>query len=579
MEGKEKEVDSAKGSGKKVHFAWVFILVFIILMATFAPAIRDVVVDKDGGDHENSDTDKDDTIDYDEDEKSSQPSKKEFIDSLKGSATDYFQKRIETDPDELVFDDVWSIEAAVYYNGKEEGQGDGANATFSFSFDEALRNALDSSFIGYDLEEVLVRVTITSPIEHSFVIHDGEGKELYEDLLAIRELDKDLILEKIEEGKAYLLRMIDEGSHGAHKYYYAPSDGFEDVVHTIYTSSLVYSLLMIYDREKDEDLWDHILNCSEFILSMQNTDPDSKRYGAFHYSYDLDEEEKEKKFVVGTTSKTIYTLLELYNRLGDDKYLEAAIIGANWLLTMQNPDGTMTSYTKYRDGSWYHSTGVSLLYNGQVLSALSRMYHTTRTQKFFDGAEAIASYLSGRVDSEGCYLGDDYRVPNPISSSWVVLSLFDFYKASLDERYLDLVLNCSKDLLGRQITDEDDIQDFGRWRGTSYSSGNGWLNEVMVEIYRFTLDQDIDDCEAYKDAIIKVTRWLIQNTYSTSNSFDLEVPDKALGGLIRNYDFGYMEVRTDSVCHGVNAYVAMVDHLDDGILLSVPDHELETLRP
>lgn len=72
----------------------------------------------------------------------------------------------------------------------------------------------------------------------------------------------------------------------------------------------------------------------------------------------------------------------------------------------------------------------------------------------------------------------------------------------------------------------------------------------------------------HKDSI-KVTWWIIQNTYSEENTFFLKWPQKAIGGSFWNYENRY--VRTDSVCHAVNAYVGIINDLEDGLLLSIPE--------
>ena len=368
---------------------------------------------------------------------------------------------------------------------------------------------------------------------------------------------KELIAQKIEEGKEYLLRMMDREIYGVHKYYYPLDDHFEKRLHTIYTSSTLYTLLKIHDFSQDQSLLKHVSNGSEFILSMQNKN--SKHYGAFHYSYFLDINKKEKKFVVGTTSKTIFTLLELHNRTGDPKYLESAKLGADWLLTMQNPNGSIKPYVKYDDGKWVHSTKESHLYNGQVLSALSRIYSVTKKQEYYDAAEKIAQRFLQKIEEESCYLGDDYRKKNPISSSWAILSLFDFYKISKDKHYMDIVFNCSDELLEKQINDENDLFNYGRWQGSSSTSGNGWLAEVMVEIYEFCNQENKSNCDKYKEAVIKAIAWLIERTYSEKNSASLKNPKMARGGIFWSQKNDY--IRTDSVCHGLNAYIGIIKGL------------------
>lgn len=390
--------------------------------------------------------------------------------------------------------------------------------------------------------------------------HKNGGENKNEYYLAPNIINnKELVAQKIEEGKEYLLRMMDNKIYGVHKYYYPLDDHFEKRLHTIYTSSTLYTFLKIYDFNQDESLLKHVFNGSEFILFMQNKNTNSKHYGAFYYSYFLDTNEKEKKFVVGTTSKTIFTLLELHHRTGDPKYLESAKLGADWMVTMQNPDGSIKSYVKYDNGKWVHSKKESYLYNGQVLSALSRIYRATGKQEYYDAAEKIAQRFSQKIEEDGCYLGDDYRPKNPISSSWVILSLFDFYKISKDKHCMNIVFNCSDELLERQINDESDLLNYGRWQGSSSTSGNGWLAEVMVEIYEFCHQENKNGCDKYKDAVIKAIAWLIPHTYSEENSALLKNPKMARGGIFWSQENKY--IRTDSVCHGLNAYIGIIKGL------------------
>ena len=483
-------------------------------------------------------------------------------------------------PKELEIEGDWRVSVKIYHQGEIKGEGTGKSEILSLTLEEATKNTLEDKRLEgldkKDLEEArfLIEILVPGSGPFSFIEYEGKGKELLKgDLVAVRNLDKELIRQKIIEGKEYLLRVIDKNEHGVHKYYYALDDSFEDRLHTIYTSSLIYTLLKIYEPEKDESLLEQIFKCGDLILSMQNKEEGTKGYGAFYYSYYLKNKEKEKKFVVGTTSKTIFTLLELYKLTGDAKYLESAKLGANWLITMQKPDGSMKSYLRYTDEKWVHGTKESFLYNGQVLSALSRLYNISKEKNYYQSAEKIAKNFAKKIEEEGCYLGDDYRPKNPISSSWVVLSLLDFYKISGEEYYKNLVLKCSDDLLKRQITKEDDVIDNGRWEEAYSTSGVGWIAEVVTEIYSFCKEEKMVACDEYKEAVVRAIRWLIQNTYSKENTFFLKNPEKAIGGLFWDYNNKY--VRTDSVCHGLNAYLNIINDLEEGLLLSIPEKPLE----
>ena len=102
----------------------------------------------------------------------------------------------------------------------------------------------------------------------------------------------------------------------------------------------------------------------------------------------------------------------------------------------------------------------------------------------------------------------------------------------------------------------------------------------MMEMYYFCREHNADDCDRYKEALVRVTLWIIQNTYSAENTFLLEKPERAIGGIFWNYQNRY--VRTDSLCHGLNAYIGILDDLEDGVLISLPEEPfrviLERLR-
>ena len=521
-------------------------------------------------------------------------------------AEDYFAQRQTQHPEALSIKGNWDLEIAIYHQGEIKGNGEykADNEALSLALEEATRNALDAR--NQDLtEEALEDMRFMVHFSHSgtfsgqvdtvfsllrfpnydrdqslseynqlysFIEYNGEGKELIEDLVIARSLDKELILEKIEQGKEFLFSTEHPDEHGFYKY--ASLDGdLGSRLHTVYSASIIYTFLRLYDFDQDERIMERLPDWADFLLSMQSKDEET--YGAFHYSYYYETGEKEPRFVVGTTALSIFTLLDLYERIGDSRYLDAAKLGGDWLTTMQKPDGTMKPYKRHEAGKWLYGTQESLLYNGQVLAALSRLYIATGEQTYYDTALAIAEHFSERVEKEGCYLGDDYRTPNPISSAWVIMSLMDFYKINQEDVYKDIILKCGSELLARQETNVSSPVYYGSWHRAYSTSGNGWLAEVMMEMYHFCQEHDAEGCDRYKEALTRVILWIVQNTYSEENTFFLEEPGKAIGGIFWNYENRY--VRTDSLCHGLNAYIGILDDFDDGVLLTIPDESFEVI--
>jgi hypothetical protein len=92
----------------------------------------------------------------------------------------------------------------------------------------------------------------------------------------------------------------------------------------------------------------------------------------------------------------------------------------------------------------------------------------------------------------------------------------------------------------------------------------------LAELYRFLYANGFDGVDGYKDAIIKVTRWILQNTYTLKNSYMIKNPYMAEGGAFWTPSDRY--VRTDAVCHAVNGLVRMYEFYGNGTLISVtPD--------
>ncbi|UCB43883.1 MAG: hypothetical protein JSV77_04345 [Dehalococcoidales bacterium] len=517
-------------------------------------------------------------------------------------AEDYFTQRQTQYPEELRVEGNWDLNITIYHQGTVKGGGEyqANNEELSLALEQATRNALEGSHQDLneeDLEDVrfLVNFSISTSFSDqvdtlfslfpfynyglnrsfseyeqafSFIEYNGEGKELIEDLVIIRSLDKELILGKIEQGKEFLFGTEHPDEHGFYKYIYMDEE-LGDRLHTVYSASIIYTFLKLYDYDQDERIIESVPDWADFLLAMQSKE--EKTLGAFHYSYYFETGEKQQRFVVGTTALSIFTLLDLYERTGDSRYLDSAKLGGDWLTTMQKSDGVMKAYIRYDSGveRWLYGSSESLLYNGQVLAALSRLYIATGEQKYYDTAEKIAGHFCERVENEGCYLGDDYRSKNPISSAWVIMSLLDFYKINREDYHKDIILRCGNDLLERQETDVSNPVYYGSWHGAYSTSGNGWLAEVAMEMYFFCREQDADGCERYKDALVRVILWIIQNTYSAENTFFLEEPERAIGGIFWNYENRY--VRTDSLCHGLNAYIGILDDLEDGVLLSIPE--------
>ncbi|MBM4142627.1 MAG: hypothetical protein FJ225_03400 [Lentisphaerae bacterium] len=361
-------------------------------------------------------------------------------------------------------------------------------------------------------------------------------------------------------GREYILRSFDPDKHGVPKRYDPLTDDSGSRLHTTYTASAILTLLKSQDLFPDPRVPEQTRRALGFLLAMQVSDAESRCRGAFHYSYDLATQSKEERFVSGTASKAIFTLLALAARdaggdAADPRLMPAATAAADWLIGMIRSDGSVIPHLEFEDGEWSRSTKRSFLYSGQALSALSRVYAATRDPKYRVAASRIARHMRSSVAAGGFHLGDDYRAPNPISSSWVLLSLLDFGRATGEKWASDLALDGARDLLPRQARDPSDALNHGRWSGAFSTSGTGWIAEVLVEALALMRQREAPEAEDCRRAIADGMQWVLSHAYTADNSSHLPNPRRAMGGLKWNNANPW--IRIDAVCHSLNALIGV----------------------
>ena len=474
----------------------------------------------------------------------------------------------------------WSVHVTVYRHGSGLGRGDAHGPDLAATLRSAAEISLAPIASNDDPAQLRFKVSFDYFPARTFSLieYQGRGLELLGNRVSVRRMDAALLRQQVSNSQNYLLNVMDPQMHGFFKFYNAGEDKHEIHLRTIYSSSSLYTLLKLYQLHPDPQLEQQFKPIADFILARQIQH--GTNAGGFYYSYDPKTRKHDCLVVVGTSSKTIFTLLELNRLYKDDRrYLRAARKAGDWLLSMVRDDGGVNPIANCTQGAWRYAQKQSLLYSGQVLSALSRLTAATGEQRYLAGAGRLARHFIAEIDRQGLLLGDDYRPPNSISSSWALMSLIDYAKINSEPEYRELITKLATMLLARQIDNTDDAYNAGRYQDAMTTSGNGWINEVMGNLYDFCIDEHLADCQQYRQAMLQTSRWLLQNAYTEASSFDIKNPVKANGGFIRNFRMRY--VRTDAVCHGVNSLISLLRIADseEALSLSLPERPLAEILP
>ncbi len=393
------------------------------------------------------------------------------------------------------------------------------------------------------------------------VEYQGKALQVVGDVTAVAAVDSARVLATIRDQRDYLLRQIDPVHHGFFKVYSARFDRPQERLRITYTASALWTLLQMRDVEADPRIDAVIAPAVDFVLSMQV--PDGPHRGAFYYAFKPSTGEKRERFVVGTVAKTVFTLLELSRRSGEARYLDSARRAGEWLLTRVQKDGRVIAVTSrhLRTGEWNDYSRHSVLYSSEVLSALSQLYTATGDRRYLRTAGRVARRLVAQGEANGFVYGDDFRKPNTVSTSWVAMALLDYTTARPSAKMERALFAAAHQVISRQHRVTTNLLEDGRYFDTWATSGNGWMNEVLVPVYKRCLLRGRSDCAAYRAALQRTTRWLVQNTYSPENSYHIPNPERARGGAIRNSKIE--AVRTDAVCHAANSLIGVL-----GILAS-----------
>jgi hypothetical protein len=388
------------------------------------------------------------------------------------------------------------------------------------------------------------------------VEYQGEAIPVVGDVTVVPAVNRERILATVRAQKEYLLRQIDPKYHAFFKVYSARRDQRQEVLRVTYTASALWTLLQMRDLEPDARIDAIIEPAIEFLFSMQVME--GPHAGAFHYSINGRTGVKRERFVVGTTAKTVFTLLELHRRTKESRFLTSARRAGDWLLSQVQKDGRLQAESKRHllSGEWVTNHRHSVLYSAEVLSALSQLARVTGERKYRRPASRIAKRLVKQGADSGWVYGDDYRMPNTISTSWVAMALLDYTRIDQDPSMSKALFTIAHQVRSRQITKTPRLLDDGRYFDIWATSGNGWMNEVLVPVYERCVAERREHCEQFRLTINRSARWLIQNTYSAENSYHIPNPERAHGGAIRNDQFE--QVRTDAVCHAANSLIGML---------------------
>lgn len=175
----------------------------------------------------------------------------------------------------------------------------------------------------------------------------------------------------------------------------------------IYTEISGYALttlLYLWQETTDTRYKDSAIRLGEWLLTVQHST------GAFPTALYLtaNSHQKPGEFHSFDVGMVLNGLVCLYRHVPDERFLQAAIRAADWILHIQQPDGSLAAMVdvisgqiKDHPGTWSTQSGP---YHAKLAIGLLHLFEVTKKPAYLQATRALCDYSLTRQTPEGQFL-------------------------------------------------------------------------------------------------------------------------------------------------------------------------------
>jgi hypothetical protein len=198
------------------------------------------------------------------------------------------------------------------------------------------------------------------------------------------------------------------------------------------TGYIIGTLLTEARRSDRRDLAEHAVEMGDWELEVQGAD------GGVMAGL-IDDGHGPVAF---NTGMVLHGYLDLWQEVGDDRYLEGAVRAGEFLISHQSDDGAWRGPIAYRS--------IATTYHSRVAWALARLGMATDSQDALDAAVRHLDWCLGQQDTTGWFASCAFRrggLPNTHSIAYTLRGLLEGGLLLGEQRYIDAVTLASEHLI------------------------------------------------------------------------------------------------------------------------------------
>ena len=173
------------------------------------------------------------------------------------------------------------------------------------------------------------------------------------------------------------------------------------------TGYMISTNALLYKSTNDNIYLDNAIKSSEYLISNQYTTNGNFESGAFPKGYSFDDSKIINVAYSFDVAMIVQGLLDLYDITKSKKLLNSAILGADWLIKMQDSSGFF--YAKYdiqvkekRDFGPFFYNDAGCLHAKHAI-ALLKLYNITGNIEYRNSAKLVCDWVIDLQDSDGSF--------------------------------------------------------------------------------------------------------------------------------------------------------------------------------
>jgi hypothetical protein len=249
--------------------------------------------------------------------------------------------------------------------------------------------------------------------------------------------------------------------------------------HPVYTGFALFAR----NRPDGVDLRRSLRRCADWLLRAQHQAPDGAGYSRrFRLTGGWD------RCYVETTGYIIPSLIDVAAILGDARYARSAATAADWLLTVQAPDGSFADV----DRNTPHAFDT-----GQVLIGLNRMYLETGDERFKESALRAANWLASVQEKDGSWLRFAYNGRPHAYYSRVAAALIETGRLHAVPRFMEAGRRNLEWVLSKE-------QPNGYFRYSEFREGQDpFLHTIVYVLEGFGMAFELTEERRWRDTLVR----------------------------------------------------------------------------